>query len=106
MRFDNFKTELPGTDARTATCSRRPATSRSRRRTTSTGRTSPTAAGSSYDVVGNGKTAVKVTFNKYLLGQTLNGIGRDPNPVLARHAATANRSWTEPTATTFRSATC
>ena len=34
-----------------------------------------------YDVCGNGKTAIKVALNKYLLGQTLNGIGRNPNPV-------------------------
>ena len=47
-----------------------------------------------YDVGGNGKTAIKVAFNKYLLGQTLNTIGRDPNPVLAL-AQTANRSWTD-----------
>ncbi len=37
-------------------------------------------SGFSYDVFGTGKTAVKFSFNKYLLGQTLNGLGRDPNP--------------------------
>ncbi len=47
-----------------------------------------------YDLGGNGKTAIKVAFNKYLLGQTLNGIGRNPNPVLAL-AQTANRSWND-----------
>jgi hypothetical protein len=50
--------------------------------------------GFAYDVAGNGKTVVKVAFNKYLLGQTLNTIGRDPNPVLAL-AQTANRSWSD-----------
>ena len=48
--------------------------------------------GFAYDLFGNGRTAVKVAFNKYLLGQTLNGIGRNPNPVLAV-ATSANRSW-------------
>ncbi len=47
-----------------------------------------------YDLGGTGKTAIKVAFNKYLVGQTLNTIGRDPNPVLAL-AQTANRSWTD-----------
>jgi hypothetical protein len=47
-----------------------------------------------YDLRGNGKTAVKVAFNKYLLGQTLNGLGRNPNPVLSL-VSTANRSWND-----------
>jgi hypothetical protein len=47
-----------------------------------------------YDVRGNGKTALKVAFNKYLLGQTLNGLGRDPNPSLALTNST-NRSWND-----------
>jgi hypothetical protein len=44
--------------------------------------------------MGNGKTAIKVAFNKYLLGQTLNGVGRNPNPVLAL-ATSTSRSWTD-----------
>ena len=47
-----------------------------------------------YDVGGQGKTAIKVAFNKYLLGQTLNGIGRNPNPVLAL-TQSVNRSWND-----------
>jgi carboxypeptidase family protein len=47
-----------------------------------------------YDLGGNGKTAIKVALNKYLLGQTLNGIGRNPNPVLAL-TQSVNRSWTD-----------
>jgi len=50
--------------------------------------------GFSYDVFGNGKTALKVAFNKYLLGQTLNALGRDPNPVLAAVTNT-NRVWND-----------
>ena len=34
-----------------------------------------------YDLLGNGKTAAKVTFNKDPLGQTLKALGTDPNPV-------------------------
>ncbi|HKH74440.1 MAG TPA: carboxypeptidase regulatory-like domain-containing protein [Vicinamibacterales bacterium] len=47
-----------------------------------------------YDLGGNGKTAIKAALNKYLLGQTLNGIGRNPNPVLAL-TQSVNRSWTD-----------
>jgi hypothetical protein len=37
--------------------------------------------GFSYDLFGNGKTAVKAAMNKYLLGQTLNGIAGSGNPI-------------------------
>jgi hypothetical protein len=47
-----------------------------------------------YDVRGNGKTAVKVTFNKYLRGQTLNLLGTDPNPVNTM-VTTATRAWVD-----------
>jgi Carboxypeptidase regulatory-like domain len=51
-------------------------------------------SGVAYDLFGDGKTAVKVAFNKYLLGQTLNGLGRDPNPVLAMRTLAA-RPWND-----------
>ena len=51
-------------------------------------------SGLAYDLFGNGQTAVKVAFNKYLLGQTLNGLGRNPNPVLSM-VTTANRTWND-----------
>ena len=47
-----------------------------------------------YDLRGNGKTAVKLTFNKYLRGQTLNLLGTDPNPVNTM-VTTANRTWND-----------
>jgi hypothetical protein len=47
-----------------------------------------------YDIRGNGKSAVKVAANKYLLGQTLNGFGVSPNPVNALQTFTT-RSWTD-----------
>jgi hypothetical protein len=47
-----------------------------------------------YDLTGDSKTALKVAFNKYLLGQTLNGLGRDPNPSLALTNSTT-RSWAD-----------
>src|SRR5207302_928063 len=36
--------------------------------------------GVAYDLQGDGKTAVKVSFNRYLNGQTLNGIGSALSP--------------------------
>jgi len=51
-------------------------------------------SGFAYDIFGNGKTALKVAFNKYLLGQTLNGLGRDPNPIVAL-PTNATRGWND-----------
>jgi hypothetical protein len=50
--------------------------------------------GFAYDIFGTGKTALKVGFNKYLLGQTLNGLGRDPNPIVAL-PTNATRGWND-----------
>ena len=47
-----------------------------------------------YDAFGTGKTALKLTFNKYLLGQTLNGLGGTPNPI-NRLVNSTTRSWTD-----------
>jgi len=51
-------------------------------------------SGFAYDLRGNGKTAIKVALNKYLLGQTLNGIGSAPNPMRSLVTNT-NRSWND-----------
>ena len=50
--------------------------------------------GFAWDIRGDGKTAVKFAANKYLLGQTLNGLGSSPNPVNAL-VTSANRSWND-----------
>jgi hypothetical protein len=50
--------------------------------------------GAVYDIFGNGKTALKVSLNKYLAGQGLNGIAQDPNPVNA-HQNSTTRNWTD-----------
>jgi len=47
-----------------------------------------------YDLRGDGKTAIRLAANKYLLGQTLNGLGTNPNPILTLATTTA-RSWTD-----------
>lgn len=50
--------------------------------------------GAVYDVFGNGKTALKVSLNKYLGGQGLNGIAQDPNPVNT-HVSNTTRTWND-----------
>jgi hypothetical protein len=47
-----------------------------------------------YDVRGDGKTAVRLAANKYLLGQTLNGLGTNPNPILTLQTTTT-RTWND-----------
>jgi hypothetical protein len=47
-----------------------------------------------YDVRGDGKTAFKATFNKYLRGQTLNTLGTEPNPVNTM-VTLATRAWND-----------
>jgi hypothetical protein len=51
-------------------------------------------SGAVYDLRGDGKSAIKVAANKYLLGQTLNGFGVSPNPVNALQTFTT-RSWAD-----------
>ena len=51
-------------------------------------------SGFAYDVRGDGKTAIKVALNKYLLGQTLNGLGSAQNPSNA-FVNNTTRSWTD-----------
>jgi len=50
--------------------------------------------GAVYDPVGDAKTAIRVGVAKYLLGQGLNGLASNPNPVNTLSSA-ANRSWTD-----------
>jgi Carboxypeptidase regulatory-like domain len=49
-----------------------------------------------YDVRGDGRTAVRFAANKYLLGQTLNGLGTNPNPILTLQTTTT-RTWNDQT---------
>lgn len=50
--------------------------------------------GATYDLFGDGKTALKASVNKYLQAQTLNTIGRAPNPV-TRLVENTTRSWND-----------
>ena len=61
-------------------------------------------SGFAYDVRGDGKTAIKVALNKYLLGQTLNGLGSAQNPTNA-FVSNTGRSWTDGNRTSSPTAT-
>jgi len=50
--------------------------------------------GAVYDLLGDGKTAVRVGVAKYLLGQGLNGLASNPNPINTL-SSQATRSWTD-----------
>jgi hypothetical protein len=50
--------------------------------------------GASYDVFGNGKTALKVSLNKYLSGEGTGNLAQTPNPALTIVLATT-RTWTD-----------
>ncbi|MGB7218206.1 MAG: carboxypeptidase regulatory-like domain-containing protein, partial [Vicinamibacterales bacterium] len=50
--------------------------------------------GASYDLLGNGKTAVKASLNKYLGGQALGGLPGAANPI-GRLQHSASRNWTD-----------
>lgn len=50
--------------------------------------------GAAYDLFGDGRTAVKVTMNKYLEAQTSSGLGNTTHPT-NRLVTTANRSWND-----------
>jgi hypothetical protein len=61
--------------------------------------------GLTYDLFGSGKTAIKVAFNKYLLGQTLNGLATSVNPINRLQQTAGGRGRT-PTAITSSTAIC
>jgi hypothetical protein len=51
-------------------------------------------SGMTYDVFGNGKTAIKVSLNKYLAGQGLAGLASNTNPI-GRLVNSTTRNWTD-----------
>src|SRR5262249_33469102 len=50
--------------------------------------------GAVYDLKGDGKTALRFSVAKYLLGQGLNGLASNPNPIDTL-SWVATRSWTD-----------
>jgi hypothetical protein len=51
--------------------------------------------GAAYDLLGNGKTAVKVTLNKYMVAQGLQGIYGDQADPIGRLVNMVTRSWSD-----------
>lgn len=93
LRFDGFNTGFPTqtvgasefTPARNLTFPETPSTS---------WKDITYRTGFIYDLSGNGKTAIKVSANKYLLGQTLNGNVIAKNPLNTLVTSTT-RSWND-----------
>lgn len=50
--------------------------------------------GMTYDLTGDGKTAIRFAAGKYVAGVTANGVGADANPI-ARLTHSATRTWTD-----------
>jgi hypothetical protein len=50
--------------------------------------------GVAYDVFGTGRTAIKVSLNKYLAGYGTSGLAEQPNPIL-NQVTSATRTWTD-----------
>jgi hypothetical protein len=51
-------------------------------------------SGATYDVAGDGKTAVKFSLNRYLAAQALGGLGSNTNPIVRLVQGTP-RAWTD-----------
>jgi hypothetical protein len=51
-------------------------------------------SGLAYDLFGNGRTALKVSLNKYLTGYGTAGLAANPNPIL-NQVTSATRVWTD-----------
>ena len=60
--------------------------------------------GAAYDLLGNGKTAVKVTLNKYMVAQGLQGIDGDQADPIGRLVNMVTRSWTDANRSSCRTA--
>ncbi|MGB7217937.1 MAG: carboxypeptidase regulatory-like domain-containing protein [Vicinamibacterales bacterium] len=50
--------------------------------------------GMSYDLQGDGRTAIKVSLNKYVAGQALGGLGGNANPI-GRLTSNQSRTWND-----------
>ena len=88
MRLDFFKNNFPEQHLGPTPFGRRPATSRSPRRYANLKDISP-RVGVAYDLFGNGRTSLKSSWGKYMIG--LSPLTGNPLSLLAY---TANRSWT------------
>ena len=88
LRFDYFKNSFPGAAPRARPRSCRTGTSRFPGRTYANLKDITPRVGVAYDLFGNGKTSLKSSWGKYMLGAEPAGTG---NPI-SLLSTTANRS--------------
>ncbi|OFV93097.1 MAG: hypothetical protein A3H95_11865 [Acidobacteria bacterium RIFCSPLOWO2_02_FULL_64_15] len=93
VRFDWYTSEVPG-QTLTASTIGRPATHFPGILKTVDWKDVTPRAGASYDLQGDGKTAVKVTLNKYIAGQALGGLPGSANPI-GRLTNSNSRTWAD-----------
>ena len=95
LRYDYFGDRLSRSDISARRRSRRDGTWTSPRTATWPGTTSARVSAPSYDVFANGKTALKVSLNKYLQNEAAgSALAIGPNP-LETVVNTTTRSWTD-----------
>ena len=93
LRFDWFNSSVPAQDLTPSTLGR-PAIHFDETLNTLNWRDVTPRMGVSYDVQGDGKTAVKVTLNKYVAGQVLGGLPTSANPI-SRLTNSNSRTWND-----------
>ncbi len=92
-RFDWYNSEVPG-QVLAATTIGRPETHYDGILNTVNWRDITPRVGASYDVTGDGKTALKAYLNKYVGGQALGGLPGSANPI-ARLTSSSSRTWND-----------
>jgi hypothetical protein len=93
VRFDWYNSEVPGQDLGATTIGR-PAVHYDGILNTVNWRDITPRVGASYDLLGDGKTAVKAYLNKYVGGQALGGLPGSANPI-ARLTSSSSRTWND-----------
>ena len=93
MRFDWFQADVPSNFLFGSTLGR-PATTFDAIPDVVNWKDWTPRVGASYDLKGDGKTALKVTLNKYVAGQGIGGLPTSANPI-NRLTHSASRNWTD-----------
>ena len=93
VRYDSFASEIPAQFLTPSTMGR-PETAFPKIERAVDWKDVTPRFGASYDLQGDGKTAVKVSLNKYIAGQGLGGLPSTANPI-GRLTHNVTRNWTD-----------
>jgi hypothetical protein len=91
LRFDYFQSEVPAQTLFASTLGRAQTNFAAIEDTLNWKDWTP-RMGAAYDIQGDGKTAIKVTLNKYVAGQALGGLPSSANPI-GRLTNSNSRNW-------------